>query len=204
MGPAPTTGGTGVSGHLANTRKLEVWRELIDAAPEGAAMAFVDADTWICRPLDAVWDAPFDLAYTVREGWRIPFNLGVLFLRVSPAVRAFVADWAAENRRMLLGGDETRPWRQAYGGVNQAAFGSLLAHGRLDALHVRPLPCHEWNCEDSAWAAFDPDTTRIVHLKGPLRAMALGEMSATAAMKPLVARWRDLERAVHQTGRHAG
>lgn len=203
MPHAPIEGGTGVSGHIANTHKLGAWRSIVDAAPDGARLALLDADMWVRRPLDAVWDAPFDVAYTVRSGWPVPFNLGAMFVRVSPAVRAFVADWAEENRRIFTGGDSTRPWRQRYGGVNQASFATLLEQGRLAALRVHALPCREWNCEDSSWATFDPDVTRVVHLKSGLRDMAFGQRPVAPELRPLIREWREIDEVVNGTRRLA-
>jgi hypothetical protein len=201
MRAAPIAGGTGVSGHLANTAKLDLWADLVTAAPDGAALLLIDVDTWIVRPIDELWEERFDLAYTVREGWPIPFNLGVLGVRVSSKTRAMFAAWAAENRRMFTGGDATRDWRQRFGGVNQAAFGSLLARGTLDTVAVKTLPCREWNCEDSAWRTFDAASTRIVHLKGALRAMALGEVRIDPRLRPLAMAWREIDRVANGTER---
>lgn len=191
------TGGTGVSGHLANTRKLEEWRRIVEAAPDGTCLALLDADTWVQRPLDPVWEQAFDLAYTVRSGWPIAFNLGVLFVRVSPRIRRFWDAWVDENRQMLEQVEARRAWRQRFGGVNQAAFGALLESGALRALDVLELSCREWNCEDSAWAAFDPRVTRIGHLKSQARAMALGDAPTTPALRPLVQAWRQIDLRVN-------
>lgn len=191
------TGGTGHSGHLANTRKLGEWRALVHERPDGARLALLDADTWIVRPIADIWDRPFDLAYTVREGWAIPFNLGVLFVRVTDRVRAFFDRWVAENAAMVHQVAERRAWRQRYGGVNQAAFAALLEQGALEGLDVRTLPCQEWNCEDSAWARFDPAVTRIVHLKSDARAMAIRRLVVTPELQPVVTAWRQLDRAIN-------
>jgi hypothetical protein len=153
---------------VANTHKLDHFCTLIEAAEDGTELLLIDADTMILHALDDVWAQDFDIAYTVRTH-TFPFNLGVMFLRVSEPVRAFVRIWREENRRFFFDGQAHQPARQRYGGINQASFGHLLQHGALSALRLHTLPCEEWNCEDTSWPRFDPRRTRILHAKSALR-----------------------------------
>ena len=182
--------------HVANTQKLEYWNGLVQGAAEGECILLIDTDMVITRPLDALWAEPFDLAYTLRDSFMYPFNGGVVALRVSPAVQAFVARWANENQRMLADRTYHKAWQAQFGGINQAAFGRMLAlHDASplsEHLHLRTLPCVEWNCEDSAWKHYDPDLTRIVHLKGRLR-RAVFTSTKDQDLAPLVARWKGIE-----------
>lgn len=191
-GPTPKTG-TGVSSHIANTQKLAVWCARIREAVDGQPLLLIDADTVIVRPLDDIWAQPFDLAYTVKTHL-FPFNLGVMFFRVSDRVRAFADAWLRANDRAFAPDAEARAWRRQYGGVNQTAFGLLRERGGLEGLRVRELGCAEWNCEESAWATFDPAVTRILHVKGTLRGGVFMRQVIPPALKPLVQYWRDLER----------
>src|SRR5688572_24146347 len=76
---------------VANTQKLEYWADAVRALPDGERVLLLDGDTVIMKSLDDVWDRAFDVAYTTKpEGSRMPFNAGVIFLRVSPASRAFM------------------------------------------------------------------------------------------------------------------
>lgn len=198
---APARGGTGVTTHLANTHKLDVWCDRVDQAADGDELLLIDADVMILRPLDDVWTVPFDLAYTVRD-YALPFNLGVIFARVTPATRRFFRLWHAENLRIFRPGDEAAAWRRRFGGVNQAAFGRLLERGELNGLAIRALPCREWNCEVSSWRQFDPDVTRIVHINGQLRRQVF-HRDRMPAFQDLVSRWRAIDRAVHRGSRTA-
>lgn len=200
---APERGGTGVRNHLANTHKLAAWARIVAESQDGDRLLLMDADTWIQQPLDDLWARPFDLAYTTRAGWPVPFNLGVVALRVSARTRAFMADWLAENHRLFAGGGDADAWRRAYGGVNQASFANLLASGALRDLDILTLPCAEWNCEDSSWAQFDPDVTRIVHAKSALRLAALESQPIPDDLAALAALWRRLCREVDQLPRSA-
>lgn len=164
---------SGIESHGHNSLKLDHWAAAVEAAADGDELLLIDADTLILRSLDDAWDAPFDLAYTVKAD-RFPFNLGVVFLRVSPATRAFMRRWLGENRALFAQPGDHRAWRVRWGGINQAAFGRLLEGGALASLQLRSLSCAEWNCEESAWATFDPGVTRIVHIKGELRRCLFG------------------------------
>jgi len=177
--PPPTMQQGTRTGDTANTQKLEHWAHRVEYAADGEELLCIDADTVIVRSLDAIWAQPFDLAYTtkplVRGGF--PFNSGVVFLRVNPVTRWFMSKWAAENRELYYR-DRKRhnDLRTTYGGMNQAALGSLLEQRVFQAsgMRVLELPCAEWNCEDSGWATFDPDVTRVLHVKAALRSTVLG------------------------------
>ena len=180
--------------HVTNTQKMQHWHELVAAAPDGARLLLVDADTMILRPLLDLWDQPFDFAYTTKPS-RFPFNSGVIAVRVSDAVRRFFATWLEENRRMLGDPVHHQVWRRKYGGINQAALGLLLERGDHRTLAVRELPCLEWNCDDSSWSAFDPNVTRIVHVKSALRAAIFFGHAVALPTLRLVKLWRALEQA---------
>lgn len=177
----------------ANSQKLEAWVDRVRTAPDGAELLLVDADIVVCRPLDALWTLDFDLAYTARSG-KYPFNGGVIAVRVSSRTRWFMERWRAENERMLHAPLHHISWRVKYGGINQAALGCLLESGAWRDLSIRPVPCLEWNCEDSSWADFDPQVTRLVHVKSALRRAVFTDVTPAAGLEPLVTLWRALER----------
>lgn len=193
---------SGARSFVSNTHKLDHFCAVVEQAPDGAELLLLDVDTLILRPLDDVWTQRFDLAYTVRSH-TFPFNLGVVFLRVSEPVRAFLRIWRDENRRFFFDEKAHRPARQRYGGINQASFGHLLAAGALRGLQLHTLPCLEWNCEDTSWAKFDPRTTRILHVKSALRqAMYRGYPTPQGCAKALT--WyRAADAAAHELTRSA-
>lgn len=154
--------------HIENTQKMEAWNAIVQGAENGERILLIDADTFIVNPIDDIWDRDFDLAYTDKDS-RFPFNSGVVFVRVSPALKAFFSVWADVNRRMLTDNVAHAPWRRKYGGINQAAFGQVLKSKHADTINIVTIPCAEWNCEESAWAGFNPKTARIVHVKGAFR-----------------------------------
>lgn len=186
----------------SNTAKLEHWRRVVQETADGDRVLLIDADTMILRPLDAVWDQPFDVAYTTKTK-KFPFNAGVMFVRVSPQTKAFMAAWAEENRQMLADSTRHQPWKATYGGINQAALGRLLSEGRVANLATAALPCLEWNCEDTSWASFDPAVTRILHIKSLLRVSALSRSRPVPELAPLVERWRDADRQARPEARSA-
>ncbi len=191
----------GVNSHVTNSQKLEWWRGVVRGAEDGDRILLMDSDMAIVRPLDPVWDLSFDLAYTMRETGRLPLNGGVVFLRVSPRVRAFVDRWFEINQKFLADAAAHRPWRTKYAGINQASFGYMLereAHG----CELTRITCREWNCENTTWAFYDPTITRIVHLKSGLRRALFGAVPRSEH-KTLIAAWHKLEAAAIGAGRRA-
>lgn len=191
--PPTERASTGSGADAANHRKLAEWAAAATRAPEGARLLLVDADTFVAGPLDDLWDRDFDLAYTVRTASRFPLNGGVVALRVGQGTRAFLAGWLEQDRLFLRDSAARRPWRARYGGQNQAALGAVLEGGLAGSLGLRvaELPCRVWNCEDTSWARFGPET-RIVHVKSALRMTAFG-LASFPAVRPLARMWRELE-----------
>ena len=183
-----------VESHRFNTQKMVTWARVVGEARDGECIALLDADTFIARPLDPIWDQDFDLAYTAKQS-RFPFNSGVVFVRVNDKTRRFFSEWEAVNRKMLVSGEHHMRWRAKYGGINQAALGQMLETGLAQRMDILPVPCVEWNCEDSAWVNFDPDMTRIVHVKSKLR-MAVFETKGRVFgphIAGLAEMWHELE-----------
>lgn len=206
--PMPRSRPPASESQVANTAKLEHWCEAVRRASDGDELLLIDADTAILRPLEDIWDRPFDLAYTVRPAdYPHPLNGGVVFIRVSTLTRAWMEAWRTANARMLRERALRDEWRK-YAGMNQRAFGLLLETQREQlGGALLELPCHEWNCEDSAWASFDPAVTRILHIKSALRKAILPQslrQPATPHLVALARRWRALEseakRALATTG----
>lgn len=191
----------GVRSHVYNTQKMERWHRAVLEAPDGARLALLDSDTFLVRSLDPVWERPFDVAYTVKDHV-YPFNSGVVFVRVSERVRAFFDDWLGVQLGLLADARAHEPLRARFGGINQAALGAVLESPLVAGLTVLGLPCLEWNCEDSAWARFDPAVTRIVHVKSALRrcvfAMSGQVVAREQHLQPLVDLWRSLEREARE------
>jgi hypothetical protein len=193
----------GKASFLSNTQKMLAWADVVEHAPDGQPILLIDCDTFVVGPLDAIWDEPFDIAYTVKvPGWqhipkeqwqpKIPFNSGVVFVRVSPRVREFFRVWREENLVMLRDRDHHRQWRGVYGGINQAALGRAIQSGWLTQLDLKEIPCQVWNCEDSSWAKFD-EATRIVHVKSALRLAIRGDGPTLDSFRPIVTLFRRME-----------
>jgi hypothetical protein len=192
--PPTARAATGSTSHAANHHKLIEWAHAVRDAQDGQRLVLVDADTFITGPLDPLWDLPFDFAYTTREAARYPLNAGVIAVRVGPAVRRWMEAWLAVDAAFLRDAADGFPWRQRYGGQNQASLGATLESGLIDdlGLTVAALPCREWNCEDSAWAEFDPTLTKIVHVKSALRMDAF-DKHRSPHTRQLAVMWKALD-----------
>lgn len=196
--PADMVSAKGNPSHVWNTQKLHAWCAAIDASLDGDDVVLMDADTFITRSLDPLWDLPFDVAYTARReahrGAKFPHNGGVVSLRVSARTRQFMGLWRAINDEFLSNAVRHQQWWPQYQGINQSAFGCLLETGD-HGCDVLGLPCLEWNCENSEWANFTPKITRIVHVKSKLR-RALFDIPNPRdgqSHRVLVDLWRSLE-----------
>lgn len=190
---APPPGGDPC--YVTNTAKLARWRDVVWDSPDGERLALVDTDAMILRDLTPVWDRSFDIAYTVTAPKsRLPFNAGVVFVRVGPGTRDLFMRWYREDDAMMRDRSRHERWRVRFGGINQAALGAIMRDDWPVGLDVVQLPCAEWNCENSTWAAFDPKVTRVVHVKSSLRRSIFGIGASSLALRPLVRIWRELER----------
>lgn len=187
--------------YVGNTQKLERWATVVAASEDGDRLLLIDVDTMVLQSLDDVWDLDFDVAYTSKPpGAMFPFNLGVVFLRVSARTRAFMAAWVARNRALLEAPAEAREWRVRYGGINQAAF-ALVRGGEEQPCRLVEVPCATWNCEESGWPEFDVAATRILHVKGELRRVVFGRQAPTRETATAASVWRAADRELGRTRR---
>jgi hypothetical protein len=124
-----------------------------------------------------------------------------------------MAKWRTVNHQMMNDRQLRDRWRR-YAGINQRALGSMLERQCGDFGHLLQLPCAEWNCEDSAWASFDPNVTRIIHVKSALRAAIevqggfgpkVRQLTPTSKphLRRLAERWMEIATAAEKAGAHA-
>jgi hypothetical protein len=184
-----------IRGLTENTAKMVAWDAAIQAAADGELIGLLDCDTLVLADLSPIAALDFDVTYTVRPATsRFPFNSGVVFARVSAAVRDFFRRWRELNVAMLGDKSMHAPWRQQFGGINQAALGSMISGA--PGVRLLPLPCRVWNCEDQTWRSFAAEETRILHVKGRLRRACLYLAPTPRDLTHLVALWREYDRAV--------
>lgn len=174
-------------GEASNTHKLRAWVKAIDHAAE--TVCFADCDMLALRSIEDVEALDFDLAYTVRtKGWP-PMNGGVVFVRPTDMGRALVKRWNQINTQMYRDDVLHNFWKRKYAGMNQAAFGCLLANHGTRA-RIITLPCAEWNACNEDWATIN-GSTRLMHIKGELRRMVLGYVATPPALERAVREWRE-------------
>ena len=158
----------------ANDLKIEHWARFVEQCADGEQVALMDCDTLVLRPLDDAYATDFDIAYTVRTG-KVPFNSGVVFLRVNDKARRFMRQWATENHAIVKKGSQALSIIAEYAGPNQRAMKTMLDRCASTAtgIKIRALPCTIWNCEQESYAKFNPDKTAVLHVKSWLREMLL-------------------------------
>lgn len=188
------TGGDSRGRWLANvaecSRRTRIWREAVDALPDGEVLGLIDADTCVLGDLSEIELRAFDLAYTVRPNWaRYPLNGGVVFVRGGELARRFFRDWVEMDAELQKG--NVHELLDAYGSIDQAALSHLVNFSTQKA-HVIALPCAVWNCEDSTWEQFS-EQTKILHIKGTLRRCCLGHREAGPTYERVWSAWAKIE-----------
>lgn len=172
-----------------NIAKLVLWRERLMRATR--PIALLDTDTFVCRDLAPIWEHDFDVAYCQRPN-TYPIIGGVLFARPTAAAKAFFTEWLCLASRLLLRPLEIDPLMSQYGGLNQYCIWQLTQMP-MNTIGLLALTAEEWNCCDQVWHTFDPQKTRIVHLKGRLREeLKRGHMDPDGPNKdlaPIMAEW---------------
>lgn len=162
-------------GHLpANYAKLNVWVEQCEqAARDGVPLVLMDTDTAVFGDL---WPAFRSLmangrpvGYTVRQN-HIGFNSGVLYLLPCPESVETLRRMIDACDDIMSSGERKRDAVQRASGCNQAAWQDILPWARD---RCQSLPCGVWNCCDDEWRTFDPERTRVLHIKGKLRGHVL-------------------------------
>jgi hypothetical protein len=194
------TGGDSRGRWLANvaecSRRTRIWREAVDALPDGEVLGLIDADTCVLGDLTEIELRAFDVAYTVRPNWaRYPLNGGVVFVRGGERARQFFRDWVELDAELQRG--DVPELLDAYGAIDQAALSHLVNFSTQKA-RVIALPCAVWNCEDSTWAQFS-DHTKILHIKGNLRRCCLGHREPGETYERVHAAWAAVERDLSNT-----
>lgn len=170
-----------------NLDKLRHWVAFVNLCADGDELCLIDADTFIARPLDPVWELPFDVAIAHKRQVRLPFNAGVVFLRVNARIRAFMADWLDVNLRMKADRQFHLQYERTYSGINQAALGYMLERKQPLGAELHWLDAGEWNaCAPQFW---DKPDARIYHVKSQLRQQAQAGLTTGAYARALTL-WR--------------
>lgn len=175
-------------GFASNTIKLAEWLRCLNETDED--LIFMDCDMMITGDMSSAFDDPdFDIGYTKRSGnCRIPFNGGVVFVRNNERAVAFIEKWREVNDQMFNDKAFHYPWRQAYAGMNQSAFGYIyekVDHGAK----LKPFPCRIWNACTEDWVSHD-EHVKAVHVKSGLRRACLGERKPFEPMMKVYEIWR--------------
>ena len=186
--------------YLRVSRKLRAWCVGLAACRDGDAVAFLDADTMVLRPLEAAFAEEFDVAYTARDG-KWPVNSGVVFARVSGHVVGFFAAWRGLTEWVLDDVERNQVAVDHFGGADQAALMMAVAmHRGNAALKFVALPGSVWN---ETRCRTDVESVAIAHLKGCLQLLLrqrdygphLGDERSPEACEGLFGIWREMQDA---------
>jgi hypothetical protein len=168
-----------------NSAKLARWASFIESCADGERVLLIDADCYVRSPLHTAFAAPFDIAFTrKKEHGPLPFNAGVVVVRVSDTSKRFMRQWLALNDAFMADRNSYTPYERRFGGINQAALGALLERGGHGAT-IEWLAASEFNsCHAPLWC----NPGRIVHVKSHLRKAVIMRL-ARGPYAPLIIEW---------------
>lgn len=181
----------------ANLEKMKVWHHAVMSSPPDACVALMDCDTVVLGDLHRAFAGQHDITTTERPG-KAKVNAGVVFVRNTPASRRVVDRWLKINDKLASEEERSHVHARcrAYGGINQAALVKALEHTEWP-ISVGTLPCEIWNNCDQTWENFS-DKTKVLHIKGKLRRLALGDPGKFAnhnGLGNLASIWKSYDRS---------
>jgi hypothetical protein len=182
----------------SNTIKLWHWQDQLKCDDE--QVVFADCDMIVLHDIACAFDDPgFDIGLTTRSngnlltGGRLPINGGVIFVRNNAAGKEWVDIFSAVNQRMFEDPLFHQPWRDRYGGMNQAAMGYVLEKKTFSA-RIKKFSCMIWNSCKPEWQYID-EATKIIHIKSDVRRAVFHEQRDAALdlkYKRALFHWRTL------------
>lgn len=147
---------------MGNAHKSFAWSQIVEDAEEGERLLLIDADCYIRRPLEEMWEEEFDVVLT-ETGKAWAFCSGVMFVRVNERSKRFFRAITEETWKMVKDGGYHAKWRQKYAGIHQAAIGAILENGGSEGVDIKKVPCSEWD------ALHWNSGARVMHLIPRLR-----------------------------------
>jgi len=149
-----------------NNLKLQYWVDFIRKATMPTVL--MDTDTLVLQDIGGAFDMDFDVAITVLENDPISwFNGGVVFVKPSKKVADFFDLWLQTDNQLMAnpGARQMYARGRKISGQNQVSFTYLYDDVKIKIIE---LPCHVWNCCNSAWDNFS-ENTKVLHIKEGLR-----------------------------------
>jgi hypothetical protein len=177
--------------YVANTEKLRLWVEALKRSD--GEVVLMDCDMMFLGDIGDGFQYDFDIGYTIRHKSRIPFNGGVIFVRVSKKVVNFFEELLEVNNRMYRDPKLHEKYRKTYCGLNQAAFGYMLENYR-GPVKLLALPSRVYNAVDDTWPHALNGGTKVIHIKSRLRKHCLGEDVFDPRYKPIWRLWQKWEK----------
>jgi len=172
-----------------NTLKLKEW---VMQSKCGGNVCLVDCDMMLLKSISCIFQLDFDVAFTKRSyGCRLPINCGVVFVKPTDRAYAFMDMWYESNMKLFKDQKLHKPWREKYGGMNQASLGYVLENCNYSA-NVILIPCKDWNSCDDDWENMDCDT-RLIHVKGKLRRACFGDIPVEDSFRGAYNKWIEIK-----------
>lgn len=134
------------------------------------SLAVCDSDLMFLKNITDIENKNFDLAITVRQG-KMKYNTGLWFFKPTDKAKLFIAQWINFTEMLMEDFCKHEEFCWEYGGIDQASLYLTLRKNR--GTKILELPCEEWNSTQSEWKNYNPNITRVIHIKSKLRSVLL-------------------------------
>lgn len=165
--------------------KARAWTDLIMCARDGDELLLLDVDTFFVGDGSSCFQGVSAIGVTTR-GSLDTLNSGVLAVRVSDAVREWIAPWE-ERTRVWCARNVGRVWCG-----DQDALREMCIDGGVT---ITQLPCAIYNAQQHCWPPVDG--CKIVHVKSDARRILFGgALHGNPGAHSVASLWSSLEASV--------
>jgi len=176
--------------------KIQGWHEALGVIKNGTPVVFLDADTFVVKPLTDAFKEPFDIGTTWRTEGRWFLNSGVLFARTSDVVRDWMSSWKTLTHQIIEDKEAHQIALHDFGAADQKALALTLENTNLCQTQ---LPAEIWN---ETTISDHPERVAVWHMKGALQAIRIGKKDHRADQDSYKL-WREtMERMNPKEARH--
>jgi hypothetical protein len=163
-----------------NLAKMRAWRDIVIDQPT----LLLDCDLIVQHSLEPL--AQLGAGLVLTTGGASPFNAGVVV--IGPGMQGFLGEWIDKTEEMYADKQLRDKYIGKYRGISQSALGWMLDHHR-DNYQIAAVPARDWNARLGDWEHVTDDT-RVIHYKGDLRSMVLGQMAPNKRYTKAIEIWR--------------
>jgi len=148
-------------------------------------------DSLFLKSIYPLLDKVFDIAISMRNH-KVRYNTGLWAYHPTKKAKTFLSKWIKITKLLLNKFDEFENEIHLYGGIDQLSLLITLLVDKTN-LHIKKLPCQEWNATQSEWRDID-NNTRMIHVKSQLRVLLQQKKieydKSNRHLEPIIEKWR--------------